>query len=170
VSNLSQSDVGSVVLAGVVAGAVLAAFEVTATAFVMGTDAAVMPMRMAGAVVLGSRALEPGYPVIEAVAAALIVDLAISVLCAALFTALVSWIPRLTEGELLTTTAERLLVGIVFGVAVWLVTFYVVAPLAGWNWFPDRLDHVVAFLGHGLFGASLGLMTGRAPVAHARMA
>jgi hypothetical protein len=159
------------VVAGITAGVVLAAFQIIATAFLTGVDTATMPLRMTGAMLLGPHALEPGYSAAVALAAGLLVQMALSVACAWLFAALLSWLESVTEGEFLTTTVEHLLAGIVFGVAVWLVSFYLIAPLAGWTWFPTRFDHAVAFLGYGvLFGGWLGLVIDRMHAVHRRVA
>jgi hypothetical protein len=55
------------------------------------------------------------------------------------------------------------LAGTVFGTALWLVNFYVIAPLAGWTWFPGNVHHIIAFLGHAFFlGCPLGWTFGSA--------
>ena len=159
---LFRFDSHAAVLAGITAGIVLVAFDMASTAFTGGADTAATPLRMSGAIVLGSRALEPGYPAALALAMGLFVQLTLSVACAWLFAALLSWLESVTEGEFLTTGHEHLLAGMVFATAIWLVGFYVVAPLAGWTWFPERFNHFVAFLGYGLlFGATLGFMIDR---------
>jgi hypothetical protein len=91
-----------------------------------------------------------------------LVQMALSIACAWLFAAVVSWLESVTEGEFLTTALEHVLAGLVFALAFWLVGFYLVAPLAGWTWLPERFDHFVAFLGFGvLFGGTLGFMIDR---------
>ena len=101
-------------------------------------------------------------PAALAVATGLFVLLVLSAASAWLFAALVSWIESVTEGEFLTTTHEHLLAGMVFATVLWLIGFYVIAPLAGWTWFPQRFNHFVAFLGYGLlFGGMLGFMIDR---------
>ncbi|MBI2187735.1 MAG: hypothetical protein HYU37_11570 [Acidobacteria bacterium] len=52
---------GTIVATGIVAGIIFAAFEMFAAALLMGPDAAAMPLRMIGAMVLGAEALEPTY-------------------------------------------------------------------------------------------------------------
>ena len=88
--------------------------------------------------------------------------LVLSVAFAVLFTAIVSWVPVVTQGELLSTRLEHVVAGILFGVVLWLVSFYVVAPLAGWTWFSQNAHPTIAFLGHGIFfGAVLGFAVGQ---------
>ncbi|RWM80607.1 MAG: hypothetical protein EOR83_25535, partial [Mesorhizobium sp.] len=45
-------------VAGIVAGIVFAAFEMAASAFMMGAEASFMPLRMIGAIALGPEALD----------------------------------------------------------------------------------------------------------------
>jgi len=48
--------------------------------------------------------------------------------------------------------------GIVFGLALWVVNFYVIGPAAGWTWFAEKTDPVVQTEAHGaFFGIPLGL-------------
>jgi uncharacterized membrane protein YagU involved in acid resistance len=49
-----------------------------------------------------------------------------------------------------------------YGLLLWVVNFYVIAPVAGWNWFPDMTDPLVQFVAHTfLFGTVLGLVIER---------
>jgi hypothetical protein len=48
------------------------------------------------------------------------------------------------------------------GFALWIVNFYVIAPIAGWNWFPDGTDPLVQFVAHTFFfGSALGIYLDR---------
>jgi uncharacterized membrane protein YagU involved in acid resistance len=161
-------DLGTAIVAGVVAGTCLMGFEMVASSL-SGAATADAPLRMAAALVLGRRALSADYPFAGAALAGIAVCIVLSIVFAAAFTALASWIAAITEGELLTHTADMLVAGVIFGVALWLMNFYVIAPLAGWRWFPDDMNHLVAFLGHGFFfGGVLGLALGLHRLRHAR--
>ena len=60
-----------------------------------------------------------------------------------------------------TTGGNLAIVGIAFGTVLWLVNFYLIAPVAGWTWFPERTDPVVQFLAHAFFfGCTAGWMLG----------
>jgi hypothetical protein len=157
----NRFDLGAAVVAGVIAGSCLVGFEMVATSL-NGAGPAGMPLRMAAAIVLGRRALAPEYTLAVAGILGVAVYIALSVVGATVFAAIASWIPVITAGELLSTGVELAFAGVVFGMAVWLVNCYMVAPLAGWTWFPENAHHTIAFLGYGvLFGGVLGITLGR---------
>lgn len=151
---------GTIVVAGVVAGIVFAAFEMLAAALLMGPEAAAMPLRMIGAMVLGAAALEPGYSLATAAMTGVLVHLVLSVVFTGIFAALAP--PMLAASGLSTTSGSLALAGIAFGIVLWLVNFYLIAPAAGWTWFPERTDPVVQFLAHAFFfGCTAAWMLGR---------
>jgi hypothetical protein len=153
---------GTIVATGIIAGIIFAAFEMFAAALLMGPEGAAMPLRMIGAMVLGSTALDPGYSLAVAAMTGVVVHMVLSIAFAGVFAVIASFVAVTTAGEVLTTARSLALAGIVFGIALWLVNFYGVAPLAGWTWFPERTDPVVQFLAHALFfGCPVGWMLGR---------
>src|SRR5918994_2121346 len=80
-----QSGLGQGAIAGIVAGLVFAAFEMAASAFMMGVEAFFMPLRMIGAIVLGPEALDPGYPLLTASIAGVIVHLILAIVYGIVF-------------------------------------------------------------------------------------
>jgi uncharacterized membrane protein YagU involved in acid resistance len=151
---------GTIVAAGIVAGIVFAAFEMLAAAMLMGPDAAAMPLRMIGAMVLGEQALDPGYSLMTAAMTGVVVHLILSIVFTGIFAAIAA--PMLAATGLGTTNGTLAVAGTAFGIVLWLVNFYVVAPAAGWTWFPERTDPVVQFLAHAFFfGCTAGWMLGR---------
>lgn len=135
-------------LIGVVAGIVFAMFEMIA-AWAMG-DGFWMPLRMIGAIVLGEEALEGSYSLAGAATAGAVVHMALSALYGAVFGALLALVPVLRGSAGLLVAA-----GSLYGLALWLVNFYVVAPIA-FEWFQDA-NAVVQFVAHVVFfGALLG--------------
>ena len=76
---------GHVATAGVIGGVIFAAFEMIAAAILMGPNAFFMPLRMIGAMVLGPEALDPGYSLLTAAIAGLIVHMVLSVAFATVF-------------------------------------------------------------------------------------
>lgn len=158
----TRFGLGTIVATGVIAGIIFAAFEMFAAALLMGPEAVAMPLRMIGAMVLGSAALDPGYSLAVAAMTGVVVHMVLSIAFAGVFAVIASPIATATSGEFLNTARGLALAGIVFGIALWLVNFYVVAPLAGWAWFPDRTSPVVQFLAHAFFfGCPVGWMLGR---------
>jgi hypothetical protein len=165
---ITRTSFRPLALIGVTAGLIFLGFEIIGTTLLTGVATAGMPIRMAGAIVLGRVALDPHYSFVAAGAAGVIVHLLLSVVFACAFDAIVTGLATATEGVLLGTSAQLALAGIVFGTVVWLVDFYVVARLSGWSWFPDNTHHIVAFLGHAFFfGGPLGWMYGRSADIHA---
>lgn len=133
-------------IAGIVAGLVFAAFEMTASAFMMGADAFFMPLRMIGAIALGPEALDPAYSLLSASVAGVLVHMGLSIIYGLLFG---------EASTVLRGPAAFIGLGSVFGLALWLVNFYLIAPVA-FPWFLDA-SPVVQFVAHTFFfGAILG--------------
>ncbi len=136
---------------GLLAGIVFATFEMVA-ARMMG-DGFWMPLRMIGAIILGEQALEPSYSLAQAATVGMALHLALSTLYGAVFGAAVAIAPALrTLGTLVVS-------GTLYGLALWLVNFYVIAPTA-FEWFQDA-SPAVQFVAHAFFyGALLGVSLG----------
>jgi hypothetical protein len=132
--------VGHVITAGILGGILFASFELIVSA-VLGPSA-FKPIQLSGAIVLGPRALEPGFPLYPVAIAAGVVHIALSIAFVALFAVFAS--PFASESTLTLT-------GIGFGVLLWLVNIYVIAPIVGWYWFPDRTNPIVQFIAHAFF-------------------
>ena len=143
------SLIGRGAVAGVIAGLVFAAFEMVASAVMMGADAFFMPLRMIGAIVLGAGALDPGYSLLAAGFAGVVVHVALSIVYGIIFAAAIS---RWRRGD-----ASTVLLATVYGIALWLVNFYAIAPIA-FPWFLES-NPVVQFIAHAFFfGTVLGLV------------
>lgn len=147
---------------GIVAGLVFAMFEMVAAAALMGADAFFMPLRMIGAIALGPAALDPGYSLVTAAVVGVVVHMMLSAVFGGLFGAALSVVPGLTG-----STGTLLAVASVFGLLLWVVNFYVLAPAFGWTWFPDKTNPVVQFFAHTFFfGTALGIYLDRALAGH----
>ena len=134
------------VIGGIVAGIVFAAFEMIASAAMMGPEAFFMPLRMIGAMVLGPVALEPTYNLVGAGLAGLIVHIVLAVIYGAVF--------ALIFGGL-RSPAVDIAVGAAYGLALWLINFYVIAPVM-FPWFTEA-NPIIQFIAHTFFfGAVLG--------------
>ncbi len=145
-------------IGGLLAGVVFAMFEMIVAALMMGASAFWMPLRMIGAIVLGQRALEPGYALVTAAIVGMLVHLMLPVAYGIVFALLVAYLPVLAA-----STAILLAAASVYGLLLWLVNFYAIAPLAGWRWFPEQTNPVVQFIAHTvMFGTVLGVYLARA--------
>ncbi len=142
-------------IGGLIAGIVFAMFEMLMAALLQ--EAFFGPLRMIGATVLGRDALQPGYPLATAAVVGMLVHMILSVAYGIVFALVVSYAPTLARTALLLVTAAGL-----YGLLLWLLNFYAVAPLAGWSWFPNRTNPLVQFVAHTfMFGAVLGLYLDR---------
>lgn len=160
VAPASVFGLNAIVVTGVLAGIAFAAFEMIAAALMMGPEAAVMPLRMIGAMALGAEALDPAYSLAWAATTGVAIHMALSIVFAGIFAVIAS--PLTVSGGLLSRPNTLALAGIVFGVTLWLVNFYVFAPIGGWTWFPESTNPVVQFLAHAFFfGCPVGWMLGR---------
>lgn len=152
----ARSGAGSWVLTGalmgILAGIVFAAFEMVVAA-IMG-QGLFAPLRMIGAVALGQGALppEPTSGLVTVVPVALVVHLVLSATYGAVFGALAWAIPPLGDNrKALIGTAT------VYGLLLWIINFYVVAPQA-FPWF-GMANPIVQFVAHTfIFGTALGLL------------
>jgi hypothetical protein len=134
-------------VAGIVAGLVFAVFEMLASAFMMGAGAFFMPLRMIGAIALGPEALDPGYSLWTAGFAGVVVHMVLAIIYGLIFGAVAT---------MLRGPAALIGVGWIYGLALWLVNFYVIAPTT-FPWFLDA-NPMVQFIAHTFFfGAVLGL-------------
>lgn len=133
-------------IGGILAGIVFAMFEMIASAMMMGGEAFFMPLRMIGAMVLGPVALEPTYSLWAAGLAGIIVHMVLAVIYGGVFT--------VVFGGLRSANID-IAVGAAYGLALWLINFYLIAPLA-FPWFAEA-NPVIQVVAHTFFfGAVLG--------------
>ncbi len=145
------------VLGGIVGGIMFAMFEMVMSAILNGRDAFFVPLRMIGGIVLGQQALSPAYSLAGAAVVGITLHLALSVLFGVIFGAGATMLPSLARAS-----RALLLAGASYGVMLWLVNFYVIAPAAGWNWFPDQSNEAVQFMAHAfIFGLGSGVCYNR---------
>lgn len=139
-------------VAGLIAGIVFLVFEMVVAALVAG--GAFGPPRMIGAIALGQSAL-PGQPTVglaTALIAALIIHFILSAIYGTVFGAVAA-----SVGFLRSSSGALIAAASVFGLLLWLVNFYVIAPIL-FPWFL-MANPVVQFLAHTFFyGTALGLL------------
>ena len=133
-------------LGGIAAGIIFAMFEMIVSSIMMGPEAFFMPLRMIGAIALGPSALEPTYSLWAAGLAGLVVHMILAVIFGGAFAFILGG---------LGSAAADIGVGAAFGLALWLVNFYLIAPVA-FPWFTEA-NPLVQFIAHTFFfGAVLG--------------
>ncbi|MBI3968852.1 MAG: hypothetical protein HY329_24710 [Chloroflexi bacterium] len=134
------------VIGGIVAGIVFAMFEMIVAALMDGAMAFWMPLRMIGAIILGQQALDPSYSLVNAAAVGFGSHMVMSMIFGAIFALIVAYFPALARSSVGLIVAAS-----VYGLLLWLVNFYLIAPAAGWSWFPDKSNPVVQFFAHTFF-------------------
>jgi uncharacterized membrane protein YagU involved in acid resistance len=133
-------------IAGIVAGIVFAAFEMIVSASMMGAEAFFMPLRMIGAIALGPAALDPGYSLVTAGVTGVVVHFVLAIIYGISF----GEIAAMLRGPVAFIGAGGL-----FGLVLWLINFYVIAP-ALFPWFLES-SPLVQFIAHTFFfGSVLG--------------
>lgn len=139
---------------GIVAGLVFAAFEMLTAVLLDGPDAFFMPLRMIGGIGLGPSAMEPTTSLLTAGGVGLVIHMLLSAVYGVGVAAVVAAIPALRR-----SSTAVVITAAMAGLVLWLVNFYLVAPIAGWTWFPDATNPVVQFVAHTFaYGAVLGVL------------
>ena len=144
-------------IGGVVAGIVFAMFEMIMAAVLNGGDAFFMPLRMIGAIGLGATALDPASSLLTAGGAGLVIHMVLSMMYGVMVAGVIALVPSLSK-----STASILAVSSLAGFALWILNFFILAGIFGWNWFPDSQNVAVQFVAHTfMFGTVLGLFLDR---------
>lgn len=137
---------------GIIAGIAFVVFEMVVAWVLQGAPFG--PPRMISAIALGQGALPPS-PTVSLAAAlpvALIIHFVLSAIYGAVFGAIASAI-----GALRNSRGALIVAANVFGLLLWLVNFYVIAPIL-FPWFL-MANPVVQFFAHTFFyGSALGLV------------
>ena len=137
------------VVGGVLAGVVFMLAEMLISAAMGGPVFG--PLRMIGSIVLGAQALAATFPLATAALVGLIVHLVLSAIYGVIFVYLVAYTRQMDA-----STGMLLLYGALFGFALWVINFLIVAPIA----FPQftMVDQFwMGFVPHTIFfGAVLG--------------
>jgi hypothetical protein len=145
------------IVGGIIAGVVFAMFEMVMALVQMGAEMFFMPLRMIGGIALGPQAMDPGTSLLTAGGAGLVVHILLSAMYGAGVAAVAWAVPTLRS-----STATLVIWASLAGLALWIVNFYLIAPIAGWRWFPDETDPVVQFVAHTfVYGSLLGLYLDR---------
>jgi hypothetical protein len=141
-------------IAGIIGGVVFAMFEMIMAAIQMGAEAFFMPLRMIGGILLGPQAMDPAATsLLVAGAAGLLVHMPLSIAYGVGIALVAAVVPQLR-----TSVPALIAWASAAGFALWIVNFFVIAPIAGWNWFPQDTDPIVQFVAHTFFfGTVVGL-------------
>lgn len=142
---------------GAIAGIVFAMFEMVMAVVLNGTEAFFMPLRMIGAIAVGTSALDPTGSLLTAGGTGLVVHMALSMMYGVAVAAALAVIPALARSTAATVAFASLV-----GFGLWVLNFFVLAGIFGWKWFPDTQNVAVQFVAHTvMFGSVLGLVIDR---------
>ncbi len=111
------------VIGGIIAGIVFAVGEMLISA-ALGSGF-FDPLRLIGAMALGMQALQPSYPLLTAVLVGIIIHLILSMIFGVIFFYLLA----LTRQHS-ATTLGFLVYGMIYGLALWIFNFLLIAPAA----------------------------------------
>ncbi len=143
---------------GAIAGIAFAMFEMVMAVVLNGSGAFSMPLRMIGAIGIGSSALDPASSLLTAGGAGLVIHMALSMMYGAAVAAVLAFIPVLSR-----STASTVATASLAGFGLWILNFFILAGIFGWTWFPDGQNVAVQFVAHTvMFGSVLGLVLDRA--------
>lgn len=132
------------IVGGIIAGIVFAMADMVMAVVVMG-DSFFAPMRMIGAIVLGQAALNPGYSLLQAGGVGMALHMMLSALYGVIFLFLLA-----LGRQLWSSTSALLALGSVFGLALWVANFLVIAPPA-FPWFGMANPFWMGFVAHTFF-------------------
>ncbi len=154
-SSAARSGLGTWVgigaLTGVLAGLVFALFQVIMGAMGLGTPLGELTEMVEGVAFGGGPISAPGIAAPE-IAIAGLTHLVLSAIYGAIFGAVASKVDVLRNNRIALVGAAT-----VFGLLIWIVNFFVIAPIA-FPWFAQT-NGVVQFFAHTFFyGTVLGLM------------
>ena len=145
------------IVGGIIAGIVFAMFEMIMAVVLNGTEAFFMPLRMIGAIGVGTSALDPASSLLTAGGAGLVIHMALSMMYGLAVAAVLALAPGLSR-----TTFSTVAVASLAGFGLWILNFFILAGIFGWTWFPDAQNIAVQFVAHTvMFGSVLGLVIDR---------
>jgi len=106
---------------------------------------ALWPLRIAASLVLGTAVLETDAPFGPTVVTGTIIHLALSAAFRLAFAAIMARFRTLRRSFVAVCGA-----GVLYGLTIWLVNVYAIAPVYGWTWIPDVTDPIAHAFGFGL--------------------
>jgi hypothetical protein len=145
------------IIGGIIAGMTFAMFEMIMAVVLSGSGAFFMPLRMIGAIGIGSSALDPATSLLTAGGAGLVIHMVLSMMYGLGVAGALALGRSLTRSTISVVAAASLA-----GFGLWILNFFILAGAFGWSWFPDSQNVAVQFVAHTLmFGAVLGVVLDR---------
>ena len=108
---------------------------------------------------IGPQAVAPDFPFTAVAVVGAMLHFGLSALFGMIFTWITeteSWLPELERSRALLVLAA-----IGYGLLLWLLNLYLIAPFVGWEWFARETEPLVQAAAHLCYGGLLGLYLGR---------
>ena len=114
-------------------------------------------LRRIAAMWIGPQVLAPDFPFAVVAVVGAILHFGLSALFGMIFTWITeSWLPELERSRALLVLAAT-----GYGLLLWPLNLYLIAPFVGWEWFARETEPVVQAAAHLCYGGLLGLYLGR---------
>jgi hypothetical protein len=102
---------------------------------------------------IGAQALAPDFPFATVAVVGTIIHFGL----AALFGLIFTWLTELRVHELTRSRAILVLAATGYGLLLWPLNLYLIAPFVGWEWFVQETEPAVQAAAHLCYGLLLGL-------------
>lgn len=120
-----------------------------------GQTAVARLLRRIAAMWIGPEALDPDFSFAAVAVIGTVMHLGLSALFGLFFTWLTE--SRAVKSLFVQSRASLLAAATAYGLLLWPLNVYLIAPFVGWEWFARETEPVVQFLAHLCYGVLLGL-------------
>jgi hypothetical protein len=110
-------------------------------------------LRRVAAMWIGPQALAPDFPFTGVAVVGMLIHFGLSALFGLIFT----WLTESRIHELASTRAMLVLAAMGYGLLLWPLNVYLIAPFVGWEWFGQETEPIVQAAAHLCYGLLLGL-------------
>jgi hypothetical protein len=110
-------------------------------------------LRRIAAMWIGPQALGPDFPFTAVALVGMFIHFGLSALFGLIFT----WLTESRVHELARSRAVLVLAATGYGLLLWPLNVYLIAPFVGWEWFAQETEPAVQAAAHICYGLLLGL-------------
>jgi hypothetical protein len=110
-------------------------------------------LRRIAAMWIGPQALAPDFPFTTVAVVGMLIHFGLSALFGLIFT----WLTESHVHELARSRAMLVLAATGYGLLLWPLNLYLIAPFVGWEWFVQETEPAVQAAAHLCYGLLLGL-------------
>jgi hypothetical protein len=142
---------------GLVAGIGFVLIEIVVMGAREGQVAVARLLRRIAAMWIGPEALDPSFPFAVVAVIGTVMHLGLSALFGLIFT----WLTESRTPVFGRSRGLLIVTAAVYGLLLWPLNVYVIAPFVGWEWFARETEPLVQAAAHLWYGAALGLYLDR---------